>query len=113
VPAASRAPEVSRDSRTFPAPALQAGMSGTPPENHAGVPAAPNAPTNARDSPPSPPPELEAGMCRICHEEETEPALIAPCACAGSSRLVHASCLSKWQQQGHVRECEVCHAAWR
>jgi hypothetical protein len=86
-----------------------------PPAPSPGADAA--APSAARDSlrgnPASTSPALEAGMCRICHEDEAQPALIAPCACSGSSRLVHPSCLARWQRQGHIRECEVCHAPWR
>ena len=55
----------------------------------------------------------EAGTCRICFGETTEPQLVAPCACLGDRRLVHTQCLIRWQQQGHLKECEVCHTPWK
>ena len=54
----------------------------------------------------------EAGTCRICFGETSERQLVAPCACIGDCRLVHPQCLIRWQQQGHLRECEVCHSPW-
>ena len=54
----------------------------------------------------------EAGTCRICFGETTEPQLVAPCNCLGDRRLVHPQCLIRWQQQGHLLECEVCHSPW-
>ena len=54
----------------------------------------------------------EAGTCRICFGETSERQLVAPCACIGDRRLVHPQCLIRWQQQGHLRECEVCHSPW-
>ena len=52
------------------------------------------------------------GTCRICFGEATEPQLVAPCGCLGDRRLVHPQCLIRWQQQGHLHECEVCHSPW-
>ena len=54
----------------------------------------------------------EAGACRICFGETTEPQLVAPCNCISDRRLVHPQCLIHWQQQGHLKECEVCHTPW-
>lgn len=52
------------------------------------------------------------GMCRICFGDSIVPQLVAPCGCLGDRRLVHPQCLVRWQQQGHLHECEVCHSPW-
>lgn len=58
-------------------------------------------------------------VCRICWDgsEAAGNKLVAPCACAGSMRHVHAQCLAHWQQQlraqkglGAARRCDVCKA---
>ena len=54
----------------------------------------------------------EAGTCRICFGTTSELQLVAPCGCMGDRRLIHPQCLVRWQQQGHLRECEVCHSPW-
>jgi len=36
-------------------------------------------------------------ICRNCHESIPIDQLIAPCACAGSVRWVHKSCLDTWR----------------
>ena len=59
------------------------------------------------------PPEYEAGTCRICFGEEEDAVLVAPCGCMGDRRLLHLQCLVRWQQQGHLNECEVCHVPWK
>lgn len=35
--------------------------------------------------------------CRICLDSDVRLALIAPCACSGSSRWVHRECLDRWR----------------
>ena len=46
--------------------------------------------------------------CRICYEDETEndDIFIYPCACSGTRKYVHASCLQQW------RETNVGRDAW-
>jgi hypothetical protein len=56
----------------------------------------------------------ECGQCRYCLIEAAE-GLVAPCACSGSSRLVHRDCLIQWQRRQPRNSstcCEVCHAEW-
>jgi hypothetical protein len=56
----------------------------------------------------------EAGQCRYCLLDSPS-GLIAPCACSGSSRLVHRECLVKWQRKQHrnaATKCEVCRHDW-
>jgi hypothetical protein len=88
----------------------------------AGAPAASKARKGPGDSLVSAAAELKVGVCRmcktegICHTKEkevTEDTLLAPCACSGTSGLVHRRCLFVWQRQGHVKECELCHSPWR
>lgn len=78
----------------------------------------------AAAAPPSPPlPRGSAGeaprQCRFCLEEESADdagrgdALVAPCACSGSQRYVHVSCLRRWQRANEVNRgkasvCCVC-----
>ena len=53
--------------------------------------------------------------CRFCFDTAPACELIAPCACVGTQRLVHISCLQQWQRvaslsgSGHkARHCDVC-----
>ena len=48
--------------------------------------------------------------CRICHEPDEVHNLISPCACSGSVRYVHASCLHEWRQMSvtNLAYCNVC-----
>ena len=47
-------------------------------------------------------------ICRICHEDESENALIAPCACSGSIKYAHRACMLQWVQISNRTECEIC-----
>lgn len=55
-------------------------------------------------------------QCRFCLEDdEEEDQLIAPCACDGSHKFVHAACLAEWRRgrfPGARRRCNVCNAKW-
>jgi hypothetical protein len=53
--------------------------------------------------------------CRFCFDVAPRCELIAPCACVGTQRLVHISCLQQWQRvaslsgSGHKAvQCDVC-----
>merc|ERR1719223_2480361 len=52
--------------------------------------------------------------CRICHQtaDESGVALIAPCRCAGSIRLVHSDCLLAWKARSTQSvaswRCDIC-----
>eukprot|EP00930_Biecheleria_cincta_P084986 TRINITY_DN74409_c0_g1_i1.p1 TRINITY_DN74409_c0_g1~~TRINITY_DN74409_c0_g1_i1.p1 ORF type:complete len:290 (-),score=30.19 TRINITY_DN74409_c0_g1_i1:44-913(-) len=53
------------------------------------------------------------GPCRICHDEG---ACVAVCACKGSMRAVHLSCLEAWRRRGPSsgrNQCEVCREHYR
>ena len=43
--------------------------------------------------------------CRICFETETDiDPFVFPCACKGTSRYIHVSCLEKWRSSAENRE---------
>lgn len=44
--------------------------------------------------------------CRYCLEEGTT-GYVAPCACSGTHKWVHETCLMRWRRNGSTR-CEVC-----
>jgi hypothetical protein len=39
----------------------------------------------------------EAPHCRICYGDHLQERLVVPCACAGSMRWIHISCLNRWR----------------
>lgn len=58
---------------------------------------------------------VEAKTCRICLDDEEEEPLISPCACSGTSKYVHGSCLATYRRmfpKMDVRRvrCAVCKA---
>eukprot|EP01065_Artemidia_motanka_P033618 TRINITY_DN40637_c0_g1_i1.p1 TRINITY_DN40637_c0_g1~~TRINITY_DN40637_c0_g1_i1.p1 ORF type:complete len:226 (+),score=37.42 TRINITY_DN40637_c0_g1_i1:99-680(+) len=76
---------------------------------------------SVRRASPSPAPDGEAAECRICHDVddvETYGVMIAPCACTGHTKYVHASCLAEWRRSqrravqvgraGCYGACEIC-----
>lgn len=48
--------------------------------------------------------------CRICFEDESREGLISPCACTGSGKYVHNTCLLRWLIEEPTRglACTVC-----
>lgn len=81
--------------------------------------ASPPLPSPSHPSPPSPPspprslPLPLMAQCRFCLAEESASELVEPCACIGSSRLVHLHCLRNWQRHQLRATCEVCRAPWK
>jgi len=61
--------------------------------------------------------ELEERLCRVCFCGEEVGALIQPCRCRGSVRLVHARCLNEWRAQSanprSFARCDTCGYAYR
>ena len=54
--------------------------------------------------------EEDAPRCRICLSEEGD-VVESPCACMGTQRWVHDTCLVRWRESGgNVRraQCEIC-----
>ena len=68
-------------------------------------------------------PAVERPTCRFCFEEAADDdELVAPCACSGSQKYVHATCLRRWQAhqrleaassradvRAKANTCDVCH----
>ncbi|GET91195.1 hypothetical protein, conserved [Leishmania tarentolae] len=63
--------------------------------------------------------EEEESFCRICREGSDVAPLIIPCACTGSVRFVHATCLDRWRIESakrnlsNVNHCEICKEPFR
>lgn len=55
-------------------------------------------------------------MCRICRSKRPVEELFAPCACDGSAKYVHTSCLEKWRAMTsnaeHRMMCAECKSAY-
>ncbi|XP_064476451.1 E3 ubiquitin-protein ligase MARCHF2-like [Ornithodoros turicata] len=52
----------------------------------------------------------DAPVCRICHGGSSLGALISPCRCSGTMRLVHRECLQQWLAVKGNDKCELCKA---
>lgn len=70
--------------------------------------------TNEQSTPSAPEAAPEDNReCRLCFEGGE--GLIAPCACAGTTKWVHRACLNKWRYLGQttnrksMTECPTCH----
>ena len=59
----------------------------------------------------------EERICRICFGEEDRESLIAPCACRGSMKYVHADCLREWLSKtvnsDSRRTCGQCNTNYK
>lgn len=55
--------------------------------------------------------------CRICCQEEPIDEICEPCACQGTLKYAHHSCVQKWVTvsgtQTDRSTCEVCNAKWK
>ena len=50
---------------------------------------------------------MDHESCKICWDNEG--ALISPCACTGTMRFVHLSCLMQWLGANNSCCCDICH----
>ncbi|CAK0825492.1 unnamed protein product, partial [Prorocentrum cordatum] len=77
-----------------------------------------------RPARPAPPRAAEPGAtCRICLQGDVpQDELLAPCACQGSAKWVHAGCLREWQRTvlrgpisafDRVTTCDICRQRFR
>lgn len=46
-------------------------------------------------------------VCRICHEGGSAEALVAPCACRGSMKWVHLSCVQSWYETSWEKDMQA------
>jgi len=61
--------------------------------------------------------ESQETICRFCHGSAEESELIVPCACSGSIKYVHRTCLDSWRAASpnpqSFSNCDVCHFTYR
>ncbi|KAF5838307.1 hypothetical protein DUNSADRAFT_3039 [Dunaliella salina] len=57
---------------------------------------------------------LSAGMteCRICLSTEDAEQMVSACACSGTQKWAHMSCLSKWVCEKRNLTCELCNTPY-
>ncbi|KAL3618977.1 hypothetical protein CASFOL_037205 [Castilleja foliolosa] len=47
-------------------------------------------------------------QCRICHDEDEESNMEAPCFCRGSLKYAHCKCVQRWCDEKGDIVCEIC-----
>nr|GEW70579.1 RING/FYVE/PHD zinc finger superfamily protein [Tanacetum cinerariifolium] len=47
-------------------------------------------------------------QCRICHDEDEDTNMEAPCSCRGSLKYAHRKCVQRWCNEKGNTECEIC-----
>jgi len=47
-------------------------------------------------------------QCRICHDEDEDTNMEAPCSCRGSLEYAHRKCVQRWCNEKGNTECEIC-----
>ncbi|CAA6658761.1 unnamed protein product [Spirodela intermedia] len=58
-------------------------------------------------------PLIQAVECRICQEEDIIKNLDSPCACCGSLKYAHKTCLQRWINEKGDLTCEICHEPYK
>lgn len=52
--------------------------------------------------------------CRICMDlGEADARMCAPCACTGSVKYIHVTCLKEWIKEKRSVNCELCNHAYK
>ncbi|MED6146114.1 hypothetical protein PIB30_031597 [Stylosanthes scabra] len=46
--------------------------------------------------------------CRICHNEDEESHMEAPCSCSGTLKYAHRNCVQRWCNEKGDTTCEIC-----
>ncbi|KAF7850838.1 hypothetical protein BT93_L4956 [Corymbia citriodora subsp. variegata] len=54
------------------------------------------------------PTPVELVQCRICHDEDENLNMEAPCACCGSLKYAHRNCVQRWCSEKGDTTCEIC-----
>nr|XP_010926555.1 uncharacterized protein LOC105048801 isoform X1 [Elaeis guineensis]XP_019707451.1 uncharacterized protein LOC105048801 isoform X1 [Elaeis guineensis] len=54
-------------------------------------------------------PLIQTVECRICQEEDHVKNLEIPCACSGSLKYAHRTCVQRWCNEKGDITCEICH----
>lgn len=50
-------------------------------------------------------------MCKFCWETGDPETLLSPCACTGTMKYVHDSCLRMWINTSNNDMCDICFAS--
>ncbi|XP_047971216.1 uncharacterized protein LOC125214300 isoform X1 [Salvia hispanica] len=53
------------------------------------------------------------GECRICHDEDEESNMEAPCFCRGSLKYAHRKCVQRWCNEKGDTTCEICQQVFK
>ncbi|GAB4828800.1 hypothetical protein Ancab_018461 [Ancistrocladus abbreviatus] len=51
--------------------------------------------------------------CRICHDEDIDSNMEAPCSCCGSLKYAHRRCVQRWCNEKGDTLCEICHEQFK
>ncbi|XP_058009311.1 uncharacterized protein LOC110672591 isoform X2 [Hevea brasiliensis] len=51
--------------------------------------------------------------CRICHDEDEDTNMEAPCSCCGSLKYAHRKCVQRWCNEKGDTICEICHQQFK
>ncbi|KAJ8479351.1 hypothetical protein OPV22_023078 [Ensete ventricosum] len=58
-------------------------------------------------------PLIQTVECRICQEEDQIKNLETPCACSGSLKYAHRTCVQRWCNEKGDIICEICHESYK
>lgn len=58
-------------------------------------------------------PLIGRAECRICQEEDSLDKLESPCACSGSLKYTHRTCVQHWCNEKGDITCEICHQQYQ
>ncbi|XP_072971119.1 uncharacterized protein [Typha angustifolia] len=58
-------------------------------------------------------PLIQMAECRICQDEEQIRNLETPCACNGSLKYAHRTCVQRWCNEKGDTRCEICHESYK
>lgn len=58
-------------------------------------------------------PLIQTVECRICQEEDSIKNLEIPCACNGSLKFAHRTCVQRWCNEKGDITCEICHQSFQ
>ncbi|KAH0675144.1 hypothetical protein KY285_022945 [Solanum tuberosum] len=58
-------------------------------------------------------PLIGRAECRICQEEDSVDMLESPCACSGSLKYTHRTCVQHWCNEKGDITCEICHQQYQ
>ncbi|CAK0787461.1 hypothetical protein CVIRNUC_010681 [Coccomyxa viridis] len=57
--------------------------------------------------------EASLPACRMCLEDASGEALVAPCSCSGSLQWAHSACVQTWINNKGDKLCEICRQPYK